>query len=868
MMDQQSFGYWLRRRRKTLDLTREGLADRVGCSAATIRKLEDEERRPSAQMAGRLAEIFEIPLAEQASFLRFARGGMLSVPAEAVETWPWRSVAPQPANLPATVTSLIGREKEIAEVCDYLSGANIRLMTLIGPPGIGKTHLGIEVARAVLAEFPAGVFFVALARLDEPALIPLAILQSLGYIETKNQPALQQIVDGVGDKRLLLVLDNCEQFIAEISSLVSSLISICPRLTILVTSRETLRIPGEWLYTVPALEIPAEDAPYDRATTAQFPSLLLFAERARAVRADFAINADNFRVVSDICTRLDGLPLAIELIASRIRLMSPQMLLERLNDQFVLSANGMRAIPARQKTLGNAIGWSYHSLPADEQKLFASLAVFSGGFTLSEAEVIFASMFVDRPSLDLLMALSDKSLLQRVVDPQGEVRFSMLVTIRQFALDRFHQLENEAEVRNRHLACFIDLAERGTQELRGSHQVAWAERLENELDNFRSALEWSTSSQQTEAALRLLGALGWPWEVRGHYYEARTWLERIRKLPDVNNHPLRFARVLNHIGRHNWTQERAREARSLLEESCAIALEMGEPAELCLAEALNWLGLVIATNEKDFSKAHAIFERSLELNKKWKDERGIALSTFHLGICESFMENDATALSLLETSMSLFRQFGDLFFVARDSLFIGYIFLRQKNYAKSRELFEEHLRLDTQIQFWDGIADGWRNLAISYQQEGLFEQASQCIETCIEVCREHSLNKNDAFYISGLLALYLDRYTLADQSFTYLLKNIQKSGEKTLLGRVFLGMAAIAAGRNQPERAARLSGAEQAIMARFTMDYPDADRAEMERHIQIAHMQLGEIRFQRYLDEGQAMTQHQALELAGENGVL
>jgi transcriptional regulator with XRE-family HTH domain len=261
-MEQHSFGTWLKLKRKALDLTREELAQQVGYSAATIRKIEDEERHPSAQVVERLAEFFEIPQSEREAFLRFGRGDWKSVPTEIKEHIPWQSTTKSVrSNLPATVTSLIGREKEIKDVREYLSKAEIRLVTLIGPPGIGKTRLSIETARNSLDAFPDGVFFVALAPLDNSALIAATMAQALGYVGAQNISIDEQLKEGIGEKQILLVLDNCEHLIEDVASLASVLLSTCPRLKILTTSRESLRILGEWLYPVPALDVPDFDVP-------------------------------------------------------------------------------------------------------------------------------------------------------------------------------------------------------------------------------------------------------------------------------------------------------------------------------------------------------------------------------------------------------------------------------------------------------------------------------------------------------------------------------------------------------------------------------------------------------------------------------
>lgn len=448
-MEEHSFGYWLRLKRKSLDLTREELAERVGYSAATIRKIEDEERHPSAQVVERLAEILHIPPNERPVFLQFARGDWKSAPPQSMEETPWRaSTKSIHSNIPATTTSLIARGQEIAIIREYLSKNDIRLVTLIGPPGIGKTRLSIESARIMLSAFPEGVFFIALAPLEDPALIAVTVAQALGFVGARNISMSEQLKEGIGEKQMLLVLDNCEHLIEDISFLASSLLSACSRLKILATSRESLRIPGEWLYSVPAFDMPLDSSAVDMDTVSRYPAVQLFAERARAVCSDFSLNADNFETIAAICSRLDGLPLVIELIAARMRLMSPQAILNRLSSQFVLTADGMRVAAERQKTLRNAIDWSYKLLPPEEQKLFAYLSVFSGGFTLEIVEAIFSRIITEKSLANLIALLLDKSLLKFASrsEKSGEARYTMLVTIQEFARERLKEMGEETAI--------------------------------------------------------------------------------------------------------------------------------------------------------------------------------------------------------------------------------------------------------------------------------------------------------------------------------------------------------------------------------------------------------------------------------------
>lgn len=513
MTAEQRFGTWLRSRRRALDFTQSDLADTVGCSPETIRKFEAERQRPSREMANRLAEKLQIAAADRPVFARLAR----SVLRDQVEDATSAGVPPTPT------TPILGREGDIAAIETLLRRKSLRLLSLVGPGGAGKTRLALEIANRSINHFPDGVTFVPLATIQDSDLLWPTLAAALGLREQGRQGVFEAIVAYLRSRRALLVLDNFEQLLAA-APLVSDLLGACPTLTILTTSRAALRIRGEQEYPVAPLALPEPGTPEDLTRLSQFAAVALFVERALSVAPDFQLHAGNAAAVAEICIRLDGLPLAIELAAARTRILSPQEILARVSGTaLTLLRDGPRDLPQRQQSLRAVLDWSYQLLAPADQHLFACLSLFAGGCTLAGAEAILGA---DRlPGLDTLVS---QNLLIRTARGQ-HTRYQMLETIREYALEQLALRPELPELRQRQLAWVLALVHRGAELLRTPAEAGWFEALDAEQANIRSLIEWGTRQESAFAAVaRIVVGLVPFWIARGYLREGRRWCERVR----------------------------------------------------------------------------------------------------------------------------------------------------------------------------------------------------------------------------------------------------------------------------------------------------------------------------------------------------
>ncbi len=738
-----------------------------------------------------------------------------------------------PYNLPQRLTSFIGRERELAEVKHLLSTS--RLLTLIGPPGIGKTRLGLEVATCLVDAFRDGVYFAPLAPISDPDLVMPTIAQTIGVKENAGEPLLQSLQSYLKEKQTLLLLDNFEQLVSA-APLLAELLEACPGLKLLVTSRELLRLYGEHNYPVPPLSLPPLPEPnrlLEPEALSRHEAVALFMQRAQAVNPGFQLTNRNAHAVAEICLRLEGLPLAIELAAARILVLPPEELLARLTSKLTLLTGGARNLPERHQTLQAAIDWSYNLLDPDEQTLFRRLGVFLGGCTLhSTTEVCCFHLRMD--SLDGVTSLIGKSLLQRqgehdMSEAGGEPRFTMLETVREYARDK---LENAGELdstADRHLDYFVQLAEAAEQGTLGNELAQWMRRLDAEHYNLRAALEWSLSREgRAEQGLRLAGALMRYWDNRGYFSEGRQWCTRL--LTKIEQGPERT----------RPSTERAKVLRAL----AGTLWEQG-----------------------DFSEASSPYEASLAMSKALGDDWGVAAALLGLGNVAMWSGEYDLSLSLDQECLVIGRRLGDTSIVSGALSNMGIALVWKGEYRAAQSPLEEALAIDRELGDIAGIAGTLLPQGVVACGLGEYEQAKALIEESLSMAREVGLER----IIAGCLA-QLGRIALREGdpqlAQTLLLEGVtrgQVSGTRRWSRWYLVGLADVAHLRGMVTRAAKLIGASEGDLSAYGAHYERAISTEIDRIIASVRTELDEETFTRLVGEGRAMLLEEAAAYATES---
>jgi len=592
---------------------------------------------------------------------------------------PLRTLDAHPHNLPPQPTPLIGREAELDQTRAALLDEGVRLLTLTGPGGTGKTRLALQLAAQVIDRFRHGAFFVPLAHISDPEMVVPSVAQALGVNETPGRPLLHNLQEYLRDKQTLLVLDNLEQ-LTQTSFVVDRLLSASAEIKIIATSRERLRSSWEHEFAVPMLEVP-QDWKGDLDALSRNSSIALFMNRCRSVQRDFSLTSENAEAVAAICARLEGLPLAIELAAARIRILSAQEIATRLHDQFRLLRGGPRDAPERHQSLQAAISWSYELLTAEERTLFRRLAIFRGGFALESAEAIGGDGEID--VLDGLSSLIDKSLLRRSTVPSGATRFLMLETIREYGVERLTAEDELSEIKTAHARHFADLADHLEEHLVDPEEEGWPQRLGRDLENLRAAVEWSLQIDDSSAA-RLGTGFGWLMYLRGYLTEGHTRVTQI--LEKSGDDP--------HLGDFD-------KAQGWLEGGLRLFLEHGDAKRQAGVTA--FLGHV-ARSRGDIDEANRLYHSALETYRGVGNETGVAWALHDLGLAARDRGQDDEARALHEQSLALFRKLGYRWGMAWALWNLGVVAHRRGDDSTARDHFRESLELYRVLDDRRGIA--------------------------------------------------------------------------------------------------------------------------------------------------------------------
>jgi predicted ATPase/class 3 adenylate cyclase len=763
-----------------------------------------------------------------------------------------------PNNLPTQLTSFIGRENEIAEVKQELESH--RLVTLTGSGGTGKTRLSLQVAVDLLEKFEHGVWFIELAPLTDPDLIPQTVLSTIGIQEQQGKTPLDVLKEYLHEKQLLLVLDNCEHLIAASAQVVNTLLNAAPKLKVIASSREALGVKGELSYPVPSLSLPDVKHLPTIEQLSQYEAVRLFIDRALLVAPHFVVDKDNAPFIAQVCFRLDGIPLAIELAAARIKMFSVEQIFKRLDDRFRLLTGGARTVLPRQQTLRALIDWSYDHLSENEQLFLRRLSVFAGSWTLEAAEEICVGDGIETfDVLDLLTQLVNKSLVVVIEHSKsGETRYRMLETIRQYAREKLLETGGTEVIRGKHLAYFVKLVEQAEPELYRFDELFWMNKLEDELDNFRMAVEWALA-KDVKSGLQLIIAGRFFWEVRGDIQEVANWLAQL--LEQYNESDSLYARALVNYGNLMGIKGDLTQAKIIATQSLELSRAISDKH----AEAFSLWGLgIVFTMQSDVERGISMVEQSLALYQWLGDKLGQANATRFLSL-NNHKDLERSKSFLLE-SLRLYRELGTRSGIAFCLNLLALIAIWEGDFSLSVPWLEEALAIHRQLGNKRAEAETLVNYGSLSYWKGDYERANMYFEESIKLREKISGSPEDWSYWSHVHMAYVrlrqGNIPKANDLFALSLQGFQKAN--TTIGSVYTieGLASLHVNQNQLDRATRLFAWADAMREKIGDHRPPIEQASVERDLAVIHSKMDDTEFTRLSADGRTMRVEQAIALA------
>jgi non-specific serine/threonine protein kinase len=762
--------------------------------------------------------------------------------------------------VPKPLTSFIGREKELKEISGLLDSC--RLLTLTGPGGVGKTRLAIQTAHDSINKFTEGVYWVGLVGLSDGRLIPQEIAQSLHVRGASHEPLIETLKIYLETKEILLVIDNCEHLIRAVAEYAEQLLAACPKLKILATSIEVLGLFNELIWQVPPLPLPETQVPLSLIAFKEFASIQLFDERASTAKPGFALDERNVSTVAQICRRLDGIPLAIELAAARVKVLSVDEIAVRLDDCFSLLTVGSRTAIPRHQTLRATIDWSHELLTESERILFRRLSVFAGGFTLEAAEVVCSQRMQRKTILDLLGRLVDKSLVTVEVGSEiNGTRFHLLETIRQYAREKLLDTDESEPLRDQHLRFFMQLAEQAQLSLETAQRTVWLPRMENEHDNLRAALEWACE-RDLETARWLAGNLERFWFFGDHLSEARTWYARVLNSGDRATVTKGLALALLGSGIVSLMLEHLDEAQVSFEQSVVFWQILGVQNCLatsfaCIAYGLIQRGEYVQANDL-YTKHELLFRSSA--TSGWL----IWILSNWGSVQATIRRDDPSAKALLEEALSLAQRSQDPFSILLSYSSLGDWAILQDDYATARRYFLEALELRRQLGTrWIIVAGLWQ-VANTMCLQGDYAQAEPMYAEALASARALGDQRSEAHIAQELgdVAIHLGDFERATILLADSLSSFHKWADPLGIARCLMGFADLRQVHGHIEQAARVLSFVEPWLRSNQIQLVHFDRSKYERSVAAARAQLDEATFAKAWADGRALTMEQAIELA------